>query len=225
MITALIVAAGQSRRMGESGDKVFLPILGRPLIAHSLAPFSRSSVVDEIVIVTAEESIPKLQQLVLTYQIDKVAAIVAGGDSRQQSVARGLASLSPACQLVAIHDGARPCLGDEQLRVVLELARTRGAAILAVPVKDTIKRVQSGLEVATPDRSELFLAQTPQVFRRQWIEDAHRQAEELGLSATDDAALVTAWGEAVAVACGDYTNIKVTTPEDLLLAELFLARR
>ncbi|MGI6359299.1 MAG: 2-C-methyl-D-erythritol 4-phosphate cytidylyltransferase [Bacillota bacterium] len=225
MLTALIVAAGSSRRMGDLGDKIFLPILGRPLIVHTLAPFCRSSDVDEIVLVTAEESVTKLRQMVLTYRIEKVTAIVAGGSSRQESVARGLASLSPSCQMVAIHDGARPCLGDEQLQAVLQLARAKGAAILAVPVKDTIKRVRAGLAVETPERSELFLAQTPQAFRRQWIEDAHQQARALGLLATDDAALVTASGRAVAVAEGDYTNIKVTTPEDLLLAELFLSRR
>lgn len=225
MLTALIVAAGRSSRMQGIGDKILLPILGRPLITHALAPFCRSVSVDQVVLVVAAESVARVGQIVAEYRMDKVTAIISGGDSRQESVSRGLAILSPACDLVAIHDGARPCLGDEALQAVLEAGRTKGAAILAVPLKDTVKRVLGGVAVSTPDRSELFLAQTPQVFRRQWIEGAHARARELAYEATDDAALVTAWGEAVAVVPGAYANIKVTTPEDLPLAELFLSRR
>ncbi len=206
-------------------NKIKVPLLDRPLIVHTLAPFVRESSVAAIVLVVAAEEVADMRRIVAASGIDKVVAIIAGGATRQESVRLGLASLPPECDLVAIHDGARPCLSQASLCSVVEAAHKTGAALLAVSVKDTVKRVRCGVEVDTPDRSELFLAQTPQVFRRDWIEGAHAQAREQGLQATDDAALVTACGHKVAAVLGDYRNIKVTTPEDLPLAELFLRMR
>lgn len=206
-------------------NKIKAPLLDQPLILHTLAPFVRESSVAAIVLVVAAEEVVAIRQMVAEGGFDKVAAIIAGGDTRQESVRLGLASLPPEFDLVAIHDGARPCLSQASLCAVIAAARRTGAALLAVPVKDTVKRFRCGVEVDTPERSELFLAQTPQVFRRDWIEGAHAQAREQGLHATDDAALVTACGHQVTGVLGDYRNIKVTTPEDLPLAELFLRMR
>jgi 2-C-methyl-D-erythritol 4-phosphate cytidylyltransferase len=225
MVTALVVAAGRSRRMAGLGDKVLLPLHGRPLIAQTLHPFCRSRLVDQIVLVTAADLLPGMRQTVDKFGLSKVSSIVVGGESRQDSVRIGLEHLPAGTQFVAIHDGARPCLTEQLLERVLRVGMAHGAAILAVPVKDTLKRVVGGVEVETPDRSQFFAAQTPQVFRYDWVLHSHRQAVVDGLSATDDAALLTAYGRVVQIVPGAYTNIKVTTPDDLPVAELMLARR
>lgn len=225
MLTALVVAAGQSARMSGLGEKTFLPILGKPLIVHTLAPFCRSRAIDQIVVVTAPSHLAHMQQIVRDFGLSKVCSIIPGGNSRQESVYRGLCSLPSDTCYVAIHDGARPCLSDRELEAVLQDGMQSGAAILAVPVKDTIKRVRLGVEVETPDRAELWAAQTPQVFCRTWLTAAHEQARGSGWLATDDAALLTAIGRAVHITPGAYSNIKVTTPEDLPLAQLILSGR
>lgn len=225
MLTALVVAAGQSERMSGLGEKTLMPILDRPLIVHTLAPFCRSRAVDQIVLVTALPHLAIMQQIVRDYGLHKVCAIIPGGKTRQESVYLGLTNVSRESSHVAIHDGARPCLGDNELQAVLQDGMTSGAAILAVPVKDTIKRVSLGVEVETPDRSELWAAQTPQVFCLAWIVAAHEWARSSGFWATDDAALLTAMGKAVHITQGAYTNIKVTTPEDLPMAEMILSGR
>jgi len=225
LLVALIVAAGSSSRMQGVANKIKAPLIDRPLIVHTLAPFMQEGSVAAITLVVAAREVADMRRIVAESGTGKAVTVIAGGATRQESVCLGLASLPPECDLVAIHDGARPCLSDASLAAVIAAARRTGAALLAVPVKDTVKRVRCGGEVDTPERGELFLAQTPQVFRRDWIEVAHAQAREHGLQTTDDAALVTACGHQVTVVPGDYRNIKVTTPEDLPLAELFLRMR
>lgn len=225
MVTAMLVAAGQSRRMAGLGDKVLLPLCGRPLILHTLRPFCESPLIDAIVVVTSAALQAELERLLDQPGYRKVSAIVQGGATRQESVRQGLCALPDDTALVAIHDGARPCLDDGTLREVVLKATAGGAAIAAVPVTDTIKLVRRGLAVDTPDRSQLWAAQTPQVFRCDWLQEAYAQAERRGLSATDDSALLTAMGRHVQVVPGSPENIKVTTPVDLLLAEQILSRR
>ncbi|MDA1128340.1 MAG: 2-C-methyl-D-erythritol 4-phosphate cytidylyltransferase [Chloroflexi bacterium] len=217
-VGAVIVAAGRSTRMGGV-DKTFVPILGVPLVAHTLRRFESSPQVDEIVLVLAEESLDRGRQLVKERNFRKVTHICAGGQRRQDSVRNGL-DLLTACDLVLVHDGARLCLDEAMLQRGLDAAAEFGSAVAGVPVKDTIKSVSSDQMVnETLDRSLLWAAQSPQVFRYELLMEAHRACT---VDVTDDAAMVEALGYPVKMFHGSYENIKVTTAEDLIIAEALL---
>ncbi len=217
-VGVVIVAAGRSARMGGI-DKTFAPLLGRPLVAHTLDRFESSSLVGQIVLVLAEDSLERGRELVEDRGYSKVAHVCAGGARRQDSVRNGLELLDP-CEWVMVHDGARPCLDDAMLRRGLEAAAECGSAVAGVPVKDTIKRVSADKMVAeTPDRSLLWAAQSPQVFRYDILLEAHRTCTQ---DVTDDAAMVESLGHPVKMFLGAYENIKVTTADDLIIAEAFL---
>jgi len=218
----IIVAAGRSERMGGM-DKVFAPLAGRPLLAWTLAAFKKSDAIDGIVVVASPESMSRMRGFVAEWRFDKVTAVVAGGATRQLSVRAGIEAAADAA-IVAIHDGARPLVTPELIARGVALARETGAALCAVPARDTVKDVEGDPPVvaATPDRARAWLAQTPQVFDRQLLLDAHARAEA---DATDDSALVEATGHRVRVYEGDYANIKITTPEDLIVAEALLRAR
>ncbi|NQW21844.1 MAG: 2-C-methyl-D-erythritol 4-phosphate cytidylyltransferase [SAR202 cluster bacterium] len=217
-IGAVIVAAGRSTRMGGV-DKTFAPILGLPLVAHTLNRFESSPLINQIVLVLAEDSLAQGQKLVQEQGYQKVAHICAGGQRRQDSVRNGLELLSP-CDWIMVHDGARPCLDEDMLQRGLDAAAECGSAVAGVPVKDTIKRVAPDQMVnETPDRSALWAAQTPQVFRYSLLLEAHRTCTD---DVTDDAAMVESLGHPVKMFQGSYQNIKVTTAEDLIIAEAFL---
>lgn len=224
-VIALIPAAGMGSRMQAGINKQYLQLGDRPLLAHTLAVFDRHPAVDRIVVVVPAVEIDYCQRTVIeACGCTKVTAVVAGGAERQDSVRLGL----DACgdlddDLVLIHDGARPFLAAEQIDAVLAAARSEGAALLGVPAKDTIKEVASGRVVGTPERGSLWQAQTPQAFRLGLIRMAHRRALNDGFHGTDDAALVERLGQPVAMVPGSYRNLKVTTPEDLLLAQALLA--
>jgi len=221
-VAAIVTAAGASRRM-EGPDKVFAPLAGLPILAHVLRTFQDHPSVDTVVLVVNQANLQSGRDLVDHHQLTKVAAVLPGGDRRQDSVFNGLKSLTD-CDWAIIHDGARPCLTPDIIDRGLAEARTTGAAIAAVPAKDTIKRVDAGnLIVETPPRQSLWLAQTPQIFKFDIIFEAYHKGAHL--DATDDAALVEALGHKVKVYMGSYDNIKITTPEDLALAETILARR
>ncbi|WP_123042154.1 2-C-methyl-D-erythritol 4-phosphate cytidylyltransferase [Cohnella candidum] len=220
---AVIVAAGRGTRMGTADNKAYLPIAERPVLAHTLEAFERCGRVEEIVIVAAGHEIGRAEELVRAGGFAKVAAVVAGGAERQDSVEAGLSALGTDGAL--IHDAARPLVTPEQIAACLEAAEEHGASTLAVPVKDTIKVTEAGMVVSTPDRSTLCAVQTPQAFGRLALLEAHRLAREAGAAATDDAMLFERLGRKVAAVPGHYTNLKITTPEDLLVAELFLERR
>lgn len=223
MLTAIVLAAGLSSRMGEVGNKIMLPLAGHPLVAHSLAVLSSLPEVADIVLVTTPQLIEPLSELVHDkYKFTKVRAIVPGGPSRQESVRLGLEAIDWPAEYVAIHDAARPCLSRSEAREVIADGVAFGAAILAVPMVDTVKEVQAGMITASLDRSLLWAAQTPQVFRRQWIEEGHAQARQVRGPVTDDAQLVSAAGYRVRITPGSRANLKVTTPEDLPLAEFYL---
>ena len=217
-VGAVIVAAGRSTRMGGV-DKTFVPILGLPLVAHTLDRFESFPQVDQIVLVLAEESLDRGRELVQERGYRKVAHVCAGDQRRQDSVRNGLELLSP-CEWVLVHDGARPCLDEAMLQRGLDAAAECGSAVAGVPVKDTIKLVSPDLMVnQTPDRSLLWAAQTPQVFQYDLFLEAHRTCTE---DVTDDAAMVEALGHPVKMFQGSYQNIKVTTADDLIIAEVFL---
>jgi len=217
-VGAVIVAAGRSARMGGV-DKTFAPILGVPLVAHTLDRFESFPQVDEIALVLAEASLDRGRELVQQRGYRKVAHVCAGGQRRQDSVRNGLELLA-SCDWVLVHDGARPCFDEAMLQRGLDAAAEYGSAVAGMPVKDTIKLVSSDRMVSeTPDRSLLWAAQTPQVFRYDLLLEAHRNWTE---DVTDDSAMMEALGHPVKMFLGAYENLKVTTADDLIVAEAFL---
>lgn len=217
----VIAAAGESRRM-QGIDKILTPVLGKPILAHSVETFEASALVHEIVIVMRADLVPMGEALARKAGWRKVTAIVSGGARRQDSVKAGLFALGQ-CDYVMIHDGARPCVTGAIIARGLEAAKATGAAIAAVPAKDTIKQVNADQEItATPPREGLWQVQTPQVFRYDMLVKAY---SEITADATDDAMLVERMGETVKVFMASYENIKVTTPEDITVAEVLLRKK
>ena len=218
-VGALLLCAGRGERLGGEVPKAFVALAGRPLFAWSLEALQSCAEIDAIVIV-GPATIARELLAAAGRPLTKIIAFTEGGRERQHSVARGLAALPPECDVVAVHDAARALLSADVAARAIAGARAHGAAIAATPLADTLKRVADGRIVATPARDGLWLAQTPQVFRRDWLEAAHAVAGSL---LTDDAALVEALGHAVHVTAGDPLNFKITTPADLALAERWLA--
>lgn len=219
---AIIVAAGRSERM-LGGDKMYATLLGRPLLAWTFAAFQRCADVDAVVVVAQPDGIDRIRRLAAEWRFTKAVAFVAGRATRQDSVRAGLDATEGAA-VVAVHDGARPLVTTELISRGIALARKTGAAICAVPSRDTVKEVEGDPPVvrSTPGRDSAWLAQTPQVFDRALLVEAHARAEAV---ATDDAALVEALGHTVSVYEGLAANLKVTTPEDILIAETLLRAR
>lgn len=216
---AVIVAAGTASRMGGI-DKVMAELKGEPMIARTVGTFQNCDAISEIVIVTREDLI--LPITALCKDMNKVIAVVAGGDSRQDSVQAGLRSLSAKVKLAAIHDGARPLISWQVIDRTVRAANTYGAAAPAIPVKDTIKVVQGGVVKETPDRATLQAVQTPQVFDIQLLRGALKKAFQDGAQVTDDCSAVERMGMSIKIVEGDERNIKVTTPMDLKIAEMLL---
>lgn len=226
---AVVVAAGNGRRMHSDRKKQFLPLQGRPVIFYSLQAFQQSFV-DEIVLVVSEEDRDYCKKnIVDQYGFSKVKHISAGGKERYHSVAAGLACLK-GCDYIFIHDGARPMLTEEILKRALGCVKENGACAVGMPVKDTIKIAdKSGFIRRTPDRNLVWMIQTPQVFEAALIKEAYRRLlageeglKERGIPITDDAMVVeTLMKHPVKLVEGSYENIKITTPEDLLIAESF----
>ena len=219
---AVIVAAGSASRMGGI-DKVMAPIKGEPMICHTVRAFQECDAIKEIVIVTREDLIIPISNLCKTFP--KVKIVVVGGKSRQESVMLGLNALSEKVKLAAIHDGARPLVSWQLIDLTVRMAHNYGAAAPAVPVKDTIKVVEGGLAKETPERSKLRGVQTPQVFDFDLIRGALQKAKLDGAELTDDCSAIERMNMTVRILDGEETNIKVTTPMDLKLAELLLEER
>ncbi len=221
---AVIVAAGKSVRFGGNTPKQFTEICGRPLLSWTISRFEKAASIDAIVIVVAEESLVHAgENIVDRYDFQKVRKVVAGGANRRDSVLNGLNSLPGTTELVAIHDGARPLVTPADIDRVVAAAATEGAAMLAVCATDTVKRVKDGIIQATVDRDSLYLAQTPQVFRYDLILSAHRKADPNRVI-TDDASLLEVNGVKVRIVEPTGPNLKVTTADDMLIAESLLAR-
>jgi 2-C-methyl-D-erythritol 4-phosphate cytidylyltransferase len=224
-IFALIPAAGMGKRMGAGSNKQYLLLDGMPILAHTIRLFEQAPFIDGIYLVSPEKEIPFCQsEVVERYGFAKVRAIVAGGAERQHSVMNGLDAMEGMKHddLVLIHDGVRPFVPVEALQRAAAAADQFGGAVVAVPAKDTVKIVRQGVIVETPSREELWLAQTPQAFRYGLIRAAYQAAAEEGFLGTDDASLMERQGWQLPVVMGDYRNIKITTPEDMVLAEAFL---
>jgi 2-C-methyl-D-erythritol 4-phosphate cytidylyltransferase len=214
---AIIVAAGSSQRM-RGVDKLFAPLAGRPVLAHSVAAFVSHPSIDETVIVTSAANEGATRALVA--ELAPRARVVLGGTRRRDSVLAGLEAL-PDCEYVVVHDAARPLLTAALIDAALDGAREVGAALCAVPITDTVKRSEpSGRVSSTVTREGLWLAQTPQAFRTELLLRAHRAIE---LDVTDDAALIELLGEPVKLVMGSSRNLKITQPEDMALARALLA--
>lgn len=221
----IIVAAGRAERMNGQG-KVFVEVMGRPLITWTLGAFKRCDAVDDVVVVASPDGLERMRALVREWRFDdKVTAVVPGGPTRQDSVRAGLQA-SDGAAIVAVHDGARPMVTPEMIARGIALAREHGASLCAIPARDTVKEVSGDPPsvARTPPRTAMWLAQTPQCFDRGLLIEAHTRAAT-STPATDDASLVEALGHAVVVYEGAPSNFKVTTPEDLIVAEALLRER
>lgn len=226
-LRVVIAAAGQGSRMKTRVNKQFLLLKSHPVLAYSLDFFEKQDMVDEIVVVTSEKELDYCQrEIVDKFHYRKVSAVLPGGKERQDSVWEGLKYLSPDTDFVAVHDGARPLLSSDVLRRLLSEAREWGAAIPGVASKDTLKMVDKDSFVRqTIDRSMVYSIQTPQVFLYSELREAYQLASEENYYATDDAALFEKYIGRVKLVAGDYNNIKITTPEDLMIARSLLEGR
>lgn len=229
LLTVIVPAAGAGRRMGLDKNKAFITISGIPLLVLCLKMLDETHLIRHVIVVTRAWEITETELMLQEYQSAFFPHIswqvTAGGRERQDSVANGLALITDAAGYVAVHDGARPFAGTEVFSRTFAKAKECGAAIAAVPLKDTVKIVDThGIVVSTPDRSSLCAVQTPQIFEINILRKGYDYLREHPFAVTDDASLVEASGHPVAVAEGSYENIKVTTPEDLLLAEKILEK-
>lgn len=223
-IGAVIAAGGTGSRMGYGKNKILMPVLGREIILYTLKAFSENERIDEIVLVTGEEDLTVCANLVNTHGLFKVKKIISGGSTRQESVRLGLECID--CDIVCIHDGARCLISERLINDTAEAAAKYGAAAPGVKSKDTLKTVDGdGFISATVDREKTVMIQTPQVFRKNEISECHKKAAEQGISVTDDCALAELYGIKVKITEGEYENLKITTPEDVLTAERILKER
>ncbi len=216
---AVIVAAGTASRMGGI-DKVMAPLMGEPMIVHTVRAFQNCDAIREIIVVTRQDLIVPIMDL--CHEFDKLRAVIVGGDTRQESVERGISALSGSMKLVAVQDGARPLITWQVIDRTVRAANSYGAAAPAIPVKDTIKVVQGGVVKETPARSALQAVQTPQVFDIDLLRGALQKAKEDEAAVTDDCSAVERLGMSVKIVEGDERNIKVTTPMDLKIAQLLM---
>lgn len=224
-ISAIIPAAGSGKRMGGKTSKQYLAIGGTPILVETLIVFNTSPYIDEIILVSPTDDLTLINTMVKDYNLNKVSKVVEGGKERQDSISNGLDALDRSSSIVLVHDGVRPFISDEIIKELIDAVNQYGAAIVAVPVKDTVKKVLHTSITGTVPRENLWLAQTPQAFSTKVIIDAYANAREKGLMGTDDASLVEAMGLDVKIVMGSYENIKITTPEDLIFAEAIKKER
>jgi 2-C-methyl-D-erythritol 4-phosphate cytidylyltransferase len=220
MLTAIIVAAGSSRRMGF--DKLSAPVAGKPVIEHTIDAFERANYVADIIVVTREDRLAEFEKLTQ----GKVREVIAGGEHRQDSVRAGLQRLDPQTKYIAVHDAARPLVTPEQIERVFAECQQHGAAVLAEPVSDTLKRADKTLQVTgSVDRHQLYIMQTPQVFERKLLEEAYAAVLAKKLRITDEASAVEHLGRKVVLVPNEDSNFKITYERDLPLAEFILRQR
>ncbi len=223
-LRVVIAAAGRGSRMESNTNKQYMLLNSRPVLAYSLDFFEKQDVVDEIVIVTGEKELGYCErEIIKPFKFNKVSAVIPGGKERQDSVWAGLQKLGADTEFVAVHDGARPLLSSAVLCRLLEEAEEWGAAIPGIASKDTLKAVDRDDFVRqTLDRTTVYAIQTPQIFKYEELMAAYRQAYEENFRGTDDASLFEHFIGRVKVVEGDYNNIKITTPGDMLIAEALL---
>jgi 2-C-methyl-D-erythritol 4-phosphate cytidylyltransferase len=224
-VTAIVAGAGKGERLGREGGKQFLELKGIPVLARSLLNLEAvEGIADIILVVNAEDMERAGKKIVEAYGLSKVARIVQGGEWRQGSVFHALRVLPRDTEVVLVHDGARPLATPDLFSLTLRSLRDCEGVITAVPLVDTVKEVEGGWVVRTPERRRLWAVQTPQCFRREALLDAHERAHREGVWATDDAALLERYGYRVRVVEGELTNIKITYPRDVVMAEALLEK-
>lgn len=220
-ITALIAAAGTGRRMKRDINKQFIPIQEKPVLMHALERFALISEINQIIILIRDGEQEAVEKIIKKVKFTQQVSITVGGQERQDSIAMGLRAMDEKTEIVLTHDGARPFVSLEEIQSIIRGAINYGACCLMTPMKDTVKISDDGSwSRVTPDRSKLFAIQTPQGFKRSILEQAYRQAYEENYYGTDDCSLVEKAGYRVRLIRGSYNNIKITTPEDLLIAEI-----
>lgn len=223
MIFGIIVAAGKSERMGSDIDKAFLSLGTRPVLAYSLMAFEQCPMIDGVILVVRKDRVESARGLVQVFGCAKVRKVIAGGLTRQASVRNGLAELGDDVDIVAIHDGARPCVTSRIIEETVRSAKQYGSGVAAVKVNDTIKEAERNMVVTrTVDRAKLWAVQTPQTFGLDLLRKAYEHVGKKKQIVTDDAAAVEEMGERVHLVPSPWTNIKITTPEDLALASMIL---
>jgi 2-C-methyl-D-erythritol 4-phosphate cytidylyltransferase len=221
---AIIVSAGKGQRFMEGRKKQFFLLADKPILTHTLDKFENCPLIDSILLVVGQEDMDYcLKEIIEKNRYRKISQIVPGGKRRQDSVKNGMDALSRDANIVVIHDGVRPFVTRGMIEDSIHSAQRFGAVVLAMPVKETIKIANAdGTVLKTLDRESLWQIQTPQTFQAHVIKEAYQKATENGFVGTDDASLVERLGMKVHILPGSYTNIKITTPEDLILANLFL---
>lgn len=225
-VTAIIVAAGRSKRIKDRIPKQFMEIAGKPILCHTLQGFEDCKEIDEILPVVPEDWLAYCSaEVVDKYGYKKITKVISGGEKRQDSVHKGLLAAPKDTSIVLIHDGVRPLVRVSKIAKSIELCKECKAVILAVPIKETIKRVEGKSVHTTLNRERLWTAQTPQTFDYKLLLEAYEKAKLDGFRGTDDASLVERIGMEVKILEGDYDNVKITTPEDLILAEQILRER
>lgn len=222
--SAIVAAAGGSTRMGGE-NKLLMPLVGVPVLVHTLRALDQAGQVDEIVIAAREDEIVEYSRLCREYSIKKPVKVVCGGDNRAESVMKAALETNPEATLLAVQDGARPLVTPELIDRVIDKAACCMAAVPGVPIKDTVKVVHDGEVVQTPDRSTLMAVQTPQVFEKDLLKAALQAALQDGVRITDDCSAVERLGKIVYLVDGAEDNLKITTPKDLILAEALLRER
>jgi 2-C-methyl-D-erythritol 4-phosphate cytidylyltransferase len=225
-VTAIVPAAGEGSRFGGAVRKQFIALNGLPILSHTLRALAASRALAVMIVVVPPGEESRGRDALSLARVDIETEVISGGQERQDSVYKGLQRAKPDTDMVLIHDGVRPFVSREVVLATIEGAEEWGAAVAAVPVTDTIKQVDTGgLVVDTPAREQLWAVQTPQVFRYALLMRAHQSVREHGIVVTDDAALVERIGVKVKVVRGSYENVKITSEEDLPLANLILRRR
>ena len=223
MNVAIIAAAGQGSRMGGKRAKQFLELAGRPIIIHTIQAFEACEAIQEIIVVLPPADVRGFSAIARPYNLGKVRAVVPGGVTRASSVLHGLQALERQDKdIVAVHDGSRPLVTTAEITRTVQAAEVSGAAILAAPIVDTVKEVRDGVVTATVPRNDLRRALTPQCFRYEILRQAYEQVDELDATLTDESSLVERLGMPVTVIEGSSRNIKVTQPEDLVIAEALI---
>ncbi len=226
MVSVIFPAAGKGKRMQAGMNKVFMDLSGMPILVRTLLSFSACEAVDQLVVVVAPAEVEFVEGVLKRLEGLKDYIVVAGGSERQYSVWNGIKAMENASDddIILVHDAARPLVSNQVIFDTIKTAREKGGAIAAVPAKNTIKLCNESRQVVeTPDRSRLWEVQTPQGFRRDILVQANELAEKDGFLGTDDASLVERTGHPVYIVESDYRNIKITTPEDIVIAKAFLA--
>jgi 2-C-methyl-D-erythritol 4-phosphate cytidylyltransferase len=224
MLTAIIVAAGSSQRMGF--DKLLALLGDKPVLAHTIDAFERTASVNEIILVARRDRLKEFEELVRENDFKKVSRVIAGGEQRQDSVRAGLEQVNADATFVAVHDAARPLVTPAQIERLLELAREHGGATLAEPITNTVKRADENLVVTgSVPRDNLYAMQTPQIFARHLLDKAYAALAANSLSVTDEVSALEHLGAKVVLLPNDQWNVKLTYPRDLVLAQAALARR